>query len=175
MYDPWRLGAILHAIVFYQGIVYDTIINRNMMVKLGLSANFKRQLFHLDGATSQMKQPRDMMGQTDLTSREIHEVVMQTSKLVSTREATERLVKTFANTYAESDLEQVVANATQLNYEEITQLLRHLKYFEGLFDGTLEDWDTETDNLELKPDSKPFNCKYYLVHIINKETFCKDL
>ena len=79
MYDPWRLGAILHAIVFYQGIVYDTIINRNMMVKLGLSANFKRQLFHLDGATSQMKQPRDMMGQTDLTSCEMSQVEMKTA------------------------------------------------------------------------------------------------
>ena len=44
-----------------------------------------------------------------------------------------------------------------------------------MFDGTLGYWATEPVNLELKPDSKPFNSRYYLVPRINKETFRKEL
>ena len=62
-----------------------------------------------------------------------------------------------------------------MNAEEITQLLSLLKGFEDLFNGTLGDWDTDTINLELNSDSKPFNLKYYLVPRINKEPFRKEL
>ena len=62
-----------------------------------------------------------------------------------------------------------------MNYYEGTQLLRLLEYFEDLFDGTLGDRDTVSVDLELKPGSKPFNSKYYMVPRINKENFCKEL
>ena len=52
-------------------------------------------------------------------------------------EATERLVKLINSTYTKKDLEQVAANATRPNKEYITQLLRLLKYFDNLFDGTI--------------------------------------
>ena len=59
-----------------------------------------------------------------------------------------------------------------MNAEEITQLLRLLDYFEGLFDVTLGDWDTEPVDLgKKKTGSKPFNSKYYPVPRINKKTF----
>ena len=44
-----------------------------------------------------------------------------------------------------------------------------------MFDVTLGYWDTVLVDLELKAGSKLFNCKYYLVSRINKETFCKYL
>ena len=44
-----------------------------------------------------------------------------------------------------------------------------------MFDGTPGDWDTEPVELELNPNSKPFNCKYYPVPRINKDNFCKEL
>ena len=69
----------------------------------------------------------------------------------------------------------VANNATQLKYEEITQLQRLLKYLEYLFDGNLGDWDTDPADLEPKPDYKPFNCKYYPVSRINKEKVFKEL
>ena len=83
-------------------------------------------------------------------------------------EATERLVKLINSTYTKKYLEQVAANATRPNKEYITQLLRLLKYFDNLFDGTIWDWYTEPANLELNTDSKPLNCIYYLLPIINK-------
>ena len=83
-----------------------------------------------------------MLGKSDLTSREMREVVIQTSETVSTREATDRLVKILDGTYTKVDLKQVDYNAIQINAKEITQLLRILEYLEDLFDVTLGDWDT---------------------------------
>ena len=71
------------------------------------------------------------------------------------------MVKILDITYAKSD------NASQLNSEERTLLLSLIKDFKDL--------TTEPFNLELKPDSKLFNSRYYPVPIMNKETFRKDL
>ena len=62
-----------------------------------------------------------------------------------------------------------------MNSKERTQPLRLLEYFEEYFDGTLGNWYTDTFNLDINPGSKTFNSKYYLVPILNKETFSKDL
>ena len=81
------------------------------------------------------------------------------------------MVKILDITYARADLKQVVDNASQLNVEENTLLLILLEDSEDLFDGTLGNWASEPVDLELKPDSKPFNIRYYPVPRINKETF----
>ena len=54
-------------------------------------------------------------------------------------------------------------------------LLSFLEDFEDLFDCTLLEYSTETFDLDLKPGSRSFNIRYYLVPIINKETFRKEL
>ena len=62
------------------------------------------------------------------------------------------------STYAKEDLKQVANNATQMNAEEITQLLSLFKYFQDLFDGTLGDWTTETFDLEPPPCTRKSQC-----------------
>ena len=69
----------------------------------------------------------------------------------------------------------MVYNASQINSEKKTQLLGILKDFFDLFDGTLGYWYIEPVDLELNTCYKPFDCKYYPVPEINKETFCKEL
>ena len=96
------------------GISYYMIIGRDLMVQLGLTADFKRQFLQWDGTNVHMKEPSNLIGQTDLTKREICEVVMQTAEPASTREATERMVKTIDITYEKADLKQVV-NDSQMN------------------------------------------------------------
>ena len=54
------------------------IIGRDMMVQLGLTADFKRQVLQWDGATVNMKEPRGLLGQYNLTKRKMREVVMKT-------------------------------------------------------------------------------------------------
>ena len=50
-----------------------------------------------------------------------------------------------------------------------------LEDFEDFFGVNLGDWANDPVNLNPKPGSKPFNCKYYPVPIINKEIFLNDL
>ena len=64
---------------------------------------------------------------------------MQTEEQASTIEATEILVKILDSNYVKADLKQVDNNATQMNTEERTQILRLIKYFGELFDDTLGD------------------------------------
>ena len=85
-------------------IVYDMIIGRDLMVKLCLTADFKHEVPQLDGVTVPIKEPIGILGKTYLTSREMHQVLMQTAEPVSKIEDNERLVKILNNNYEKSDL-----------------------------------------------------------------------
>ena len=85
------------------------------MVQLGLTAYFKRQVLQWDGATVHVMEPISLLGQSNLTKREIHKLIMQTTEIASTQEATERMVKILNSTYAKADLKKVADNKTQLN------------------------------------------------------------
>ena len=157
------------------GIGYDMIMGRDLMLHLGLTADFKRPFLQWDGATVHMKKPSILLRRSVLTKHKMGEAVMQNSEPDSTREATEPMVKILDSNCEKADLKQVVDNAVQNNYEDRAQLLSLLEEFEDLFDGTLGYWATEPVNLELKPYPKPFNSRYYLVPRINKEIFLKYL
>ena len=58
------------------------IICHGLMVQLGMTADFKRQVLQWDGATVHMKESRGLIGQSDLNKREMNDVVMQTAELV---------------------------------------------------------------------------------------------
>ena len=62
------------------------------MVHLGLTADFKRQVLQWDDATAHMKQPSVLLGQSNLTKRNMREVVMHTVEPTSTQKATELLI-----------------------------------------------------------------------------------
>ena len=47
------------------GIGYDIIIGRDLMVRLGLTADFKRQVPQCYGATVHMKELRGQLGKSD--------------------------------------------------------------------------------------------------------------
>ena len=151
------------------------IIGHYLMVKLGLTDKFKHKVLQWDGATVYMKELRGLIGKSDLTKHDMHEVVMQNEEPDSTREATEKMIKTLDINYAKEELKQASDNATQLNAEEITQLLSLLDESEELFDINLGYWATDPVDLDLKPCYKPFNSRYYPFLIINKETFRKEL
>ena len=81
------------------------------------------------------------------------------------------MVKILNITYVKADLKQVDGNVIYMNAEERTLLLNILEEFEDFLNGTLGDWDTEPVYLEIKPDFKPFNSRYYLVPRINTAFF----
>ena len=65
------------------------IIGCDLMVQLGLTANFKCQVLQWYDNTVHMKEPSGLLGQSDLKKREMREVVMQTSEPDFTREDTD--------------------------------------------------------------------------------------
>ena len=87
------------------------------MVQLVLSTDFKHQFLQWYGVTVQMKEPRGLLGQTYLTIREMREVAIQTTELVSKSEAIERLVKIIESNYVKAELEKVAANTTHSKTE----------------------------------------------------------
>ena len=153
----------------------DSIIGRDLMVQLVLTADFKRQLLQWDGATMHMKKPRSFLGKYDVTKRDMRKVVMQSTEPASTQESTEQMVKVLYSKYAKAERKQVANNATQLNSDKITLLLSLLKDFEDLFGGTLGDGSTENVDLEINPYSKQFISIYYPAPRINKEPWQKEL
>ena len=85
-------------------IGYNMIISHDLMVQLGLKADFKRQVLQWDGNTVHMKEPSSLLGKSDLNKREMREVLMQNTKPASTREDTERKVNIFNVTYAKVEV-----------------------------------------------------------------------
>ena len=85
------------------------------------------------------------------------------------------MARTLESNYAKVDLKQIVDNASHLNVDESTLSLILLEDFDHLFDGTLGNWATEFVNLELNPNPKPFNSRYYPPPIIDKDIFRKEL
>ena len=92
------------------------IIGRDLMVKLGLTTKFKRQVLQWYVVTVHMKESRNLLGKSNITKREMCEVVMQNAEPASTREVSERMAIILDSNYTKADLEQVV-NTIQMNAE----------------------------------------------------------
>ena len=99
------------------GIVNEMIKGSDLMVQLGLTSNFKRQILQWDGTALHMKEPSGLLGKSNVNKREMHEVVLQTAEPASIIEATEIMVKILNSNYSKSYLKKVANNATQPNAE----------------------------------------------------------
>jgi hypothetical protein len=156
-------------------IGYDMIIGRDLMVKLGLITDYKRKVLIWDEVSVPMRSLYHTDSKPTFSRAEIKQIMTQTAEPIATKEATERIVRILDSKYEKADLEQVAANAEDLDENQQKKLLSLLKDFEDLFDGTLGKWDTDPIDIETKPDHKPSSARYYPVPKINKATFKKEL
>ena len=67
------------------GIGYYIIIGHDLMVQLGMTADFKRKVLQWNGYTVHMKESSSLLGKSDLTKRKMRKVVMQTVEPDSTQ------------------------------------------------------------------------------------------
>ena len=75
----------------------------------------------------------------------------------STQEATDRVIHILDAKYEKADLQKIVTdNCSHLTSKQQTLLLKCLKKFEPLFDGTLGDWKTKPVSFELKKGGHPY-------------------
>ena len=70
-----------------------------------------------------MKDPRNLLGQSNICKRKMREVATHTAEPGSTQETTERILKILDSTYAKADLRHVADNNSHMNAEERTLLL----------------------------------------------------
>ena len=67
------------------------------------------------------------------------------------------------------NINDIVDNNYHLLDDQKDKLKQLLNEYEGLFDGTLGDWNTPPVSVELKTDDKPYHSKPYPVPKIHKE------
>ncbi len=73
----------------------------------------------------------------------------------------DRIQDILSTKYEAADLEELVAECKHLTKIEQQKLLKLLKKYESLFDGTLGKWTGEPYELELKAGAQPYHTKPY--------------
>ena len=158
------------------GIGYDMIIGRDLLSQLHIDVRFS------DGTITKwedqlvpMKSFSNIWKDKHPTRKELQATILRSVEPKATKEATERVVKILDSKYEKADLNKIVDDANNLNRQQKQKLLKLLKQFETLFDGTLGKWKTKPVKIETRSDSKPVNSRWYPVPRINKLTFKKEL
>ena len=158
-----------------EGIGYDMIIGRDLLTKLQIDIRFSDRTIKWEDKIVQMKSFSDIWEGIHPTREEMRATFIRPVEPRVTQEETDRVVKILDADYEKANLDEVVENATSLNREQKRKLLKTLKKFERLFDGTLGRWKTDPVKIQLKEGAKAVNSRWYPVPKINKETFKKEL
>jgi len=89
----------------------------------------------------------------------------------STNEMQDRVTRILDAKYEKADLSQLCSQQKHLSTHEQGLLLKVLKKYEHLFDGTLGEWKGTGVSFELKADAKPYHAKPYpIAHVHEKPT-----
>ena len=102
-------------------------------------------------------------------------LIYQNSETASTKEMTERAMRILDANYKKADLKEIVSQSKHIDNEQKQALLKLLKKYEHLFDGTLGDFKTEPVSIELKEGSEPYHGKAYPIPQIYEKTLKKEV
>ena len=144
---------------------YDMIIGRDLLRTLGIQLNFNENVIRMANAEIPMR-PAEV---TELTACFIHTL----SK--SEEEFTMKHEKILDSKYKKADLQEVVNKNDHLSPDKKAELLKLLRKFEPLFDGTLGKYTGKQYDIELKDDAKPYHSKPYTVPHAYEQTFRKEV
>ena len=158
-----------------EGVGYDMIIGRDLLTQLRIDIRFSDKTIKWEDKIVNMKSFSDIWKAKHPTRAEMRATFLKSVEPKATQEETERVTKILDANYEKANLEEVVASATSLNREQKRKLLKTLKKFETLFDGTLGRWKTDPVKIQLKEGAKAVNSRWYPVPKINKATFKKEL
>ena len=152
--------------------LYDMIIGTETMERIKAVLDFETKMVKIDGVNLPMRDIRNVQTKAQLR-------ILANSYFMepaSTDDATKRAVKILDAKYEPADLPKVVNdNCPHLNRAGKQKLLKLLRDFEQLFDGTLGDWKTEPAHLELKENISPFHGRAYQVPRIHRDTLRKEV
>jgi transposase InsO family protein len=140
---------------------YDMIIGRDLLTELGINFLFDEGIMTWDNASVPMRNP-DWFDAHNIEAFEqsIWKEIFSTDP--DTTES-ERIQEILDHKYSKADLEKVAKESTHLPHAEQQALLKLLKKYETLFDGTLGNWKMDKYNIELREDATPYHAKPYPV------------
>ena len=157
------------------GIGYDAIIGRDLLIAMGINLNFKDEVIEWDQMVTPMQDYQQQKPSHKQTREELRVLMTPSEEPIAAQENLSRARKILDADYHKADLREVVSKQASLDSDEKEELLELLQEFEELFDGTLGDWDTEPVDFELKEDAKPHSARYYPMARIHKETFKTEI
>ena len=132
-----------------EGIRYDMIIGRDLLNQLNIDVRFSDGTIKWEDQIVPMKNFQSIRG-NDLTSKkELKSIILRLNEPKSTRDSTQRVIKILDSKYEKADLDQIVKSLTNLNKIQKSMLLKLLRKYEALFDGTLGRWNTTSVNITL--------------------------
>ena len=153
---------------------YDMVIGRDIMNGLGIDIVFSDQQVTWEGGKIPMREFRHVRKKY-FSDHELKAVIQGLQEPRATREATARISKILDAKYKKANLEEIATKANHLSKNEKKLLLKLLKKYEKIFDGTLGEWKTEPVEFELKEGAKPHSQRFYPMPHIYKETFKKEI
>jgi hypothetical protein len=155
--------------------MYDLILGRETMKELGIILDFKSKLITIDEIPLPMRNIKNLQSPLQMARACTYQ---NTAKYEphSTASETKRAIEILDAKYEKANLPAIVQDSCQhLTSDERAALLALLLEYEGLFDGSLGDWDTEPVKFELREGAQPYHGKPFPVPHIHRKTLKKEV
>ena len=125
------------------------IIGRDLLNQLNINVRFSNGTIKWEDQLVPMKNFQRIWKNDHPSKKELKSTILCSIKPSSTKEATDRVVKILDSKYEKANLNKIVEDANNLDANQKQMLLKLLKQYETLFDGTLGRWNTTPVNIEL--------------------------
>jgi len=155
--------------------LYDLIIGKQTLHDIGTVLDFKEKTITIDSILLPMRNIVNLQLKPSLT-RALRHNTSQAQEPISTQNATKRAIEILDTKYDKANLPAIVKdNCSHLTPSQQEKLLSLLFEFEGLFDGTLGDWNRPPVSIEMKEGAKPYHGRPYPITQIHKATLKKQI
>ena len=143
---------------------YDLILGRDTMTELGITLNFANNTTHWQENNIPMK-PINCDVKT-------HYAIRDSTRVQS---ETKRIKKILDANYQKANLPKIVKDLIYLNAIKQNKLLKLLRKYEQMFDGTLGNYTGSKYKIELKENIAPYHAKPFPIPKIHEPTLKKEV
>ncbi|GAX23113.1 hypothetical protein FisN_UnNu094 [Fistulifera solaris] len=155
---------------------FGLLLGSDFLEQNQINISYSRQSIEWDGAIARMQaEPSTSVANALHVIRAGDDDDPNSSPQV--KATARRATKILDAKYEKANLDEVVANITTLNPQQKKALLKLLRKFEFLFDGTLGDFDCEPADVTLKPGhDQPYHARTaFSVPHIHRKTLYKEI
>ena len=151
---------------------YDMIIGRDLLQALKMTIDFEYQVLKWEGTSIPMNKTK----LAKVRKKDLNAIFQLATEPKTVQDATARVSRILDAKYDKANLVEIVkTNCTHLSVERQGAILKLLRQYEDLFDGTLGDFYTEPVHLNLKKDAVPKHHKPFPVPKIHEVTLRNEL